>query len=100
MPAGLSNVVQIAAGQVNSLALVGSGPPTVKVPLALVGFGTNGFTLSLPTRNGRVYRLEYATTLTNPAWSAFPLQAGIGGTMQFNDPAPAPPQRFYRVSQW
>ncbi len=100
VPAGLSNVVQIAAGQVNSLALVGSGPPVMKVPLTVAGFGTNGFTASLTARNGRVYRLEYLNALTNQTWSAFSLQAGQGGAMRFNDPAPTAPQRFYRVSQW
>ena len=100
VPTGLSNVVQIAAGLNDSLALVGSGPPMVKVPLTAAGFGTNGFAVVSPTRNGRVYRLECKNSLTNQIWSAFPLQAGLGGTMRFYDPAPSTPQRFYRVSQW
>jgi len=100
VPAGLSNVVQIAAGSVHSLALVGSSPPTLKVPLTITSFGTNGFTVALPTRNGRVYRLEYKNSLTSQIWSAFPLQAGLGSTMHFSDPAPSATQRFYRVSQW
>lgn len=100
VPAGLSNVLAIAAGEVNSLALAGSSPPSLKAPLIVAGFGTNGFTVALPTRNGRVYRLEYKNSLTNQIWSTFPLQTGIGGTLQLNDPAPFPPQRFYRVSLW
>ena len=88
IPAGLTNVVRIAAGSVNSLALVGAGPPVLKVPLTVVGLKTNGFTGSLPTENGRVYQLESVNSLTNPVWSAFPLQAGSGGTLRFNDPTP------------
>ena len=100
VPSGLSNVVQIAAGTAHSLALVGSSPPTLKVPLTIAGFGTNGFTVTLPTRNGRVYRLEYKNSLTNPTWSTFPLNAGIDGVLRLNDSAPSTSQRFYRVSQW
>jgi hypothetical protein len=100
VPAGLTNVIQIAAGLLNSLALVGSGPPKVKAPLALAGEGTNGFVAQWPTRPGRVYRLEYNAALTNPVWTAFPLQAGLGGTNRFVDPTRSAAQRFYRVSQW
>ena len=100
IPAGLTNVVRIAAGSVNSLALVGAGPPVLKVPLTVVGLKTNGFTGSLPTENGRVYQLESVNSLTNPVWSAFPLQAGSGGTLRFNDPTPTGAQRFYRVNRW
>jgi hypothetical protein len=100
VPAGLTNVVQIAAGWVHSLALVGGGPPALKAPLSAVGDGTNGFTVALPTANGRVYQLEYVNALTNPVWSAFPLQAGTGGLLWLNDPAPSAPHRFYRVNRW
>ena len=100
VPSGLTNVIQIAAGMLHSLALVGSGPPIVKVPLAVAGWGTNGFATQLATRNGRVYRLEYNSALTNRTWSAFPLQAGLGSTNRFVDPIRSAATRFYRVSQW
>jgi len=100
VPGNLSNVVQIAAGSLNSLALVGSGPLPAKVPLTVAGFGTNGFTVTLPTRNGRVYRLEAKDLLTNQTWNAFPLRAGLNGTLWLNDPSSTTPQRFYRASQW
>jgi alpha-tubulin suppressor-like RCC1 family protein len=100
VPGNLSNVVQIAAGSINSLALEGAGPLPAKVPLTVVGFGTNGFTMTLPTRNGRVYRLEAKDALTNQTWNAFPLRAGLNGTLWLNDPTPVAPQRFYRASRW
>ena len=100
VPAGLSNVVQIAAGLYHSLALVGNSPPVLKTPLTIEPLGTNGFATVLRTRNGRVYRLEYKNALSNQTWSAFPLQSGLGGTNRFIDPARSAAQRFYRVSQW
>ena len=100
VPAGLTNVIQIAAGLYNSLALVGSNPPVSTVPLTIAESGTNAFVAQLVTRNGRVYRLEYSSTLTNQTWAGFPLQAGNGGVLRFTDTNRAVSQRFYRVSQW
>jgi alpha-tubulin suppressor-like RCC1 family protein len=99
VPLNLTNVIQIAAGSINSLALVGTNLPVIEVPLAIKNAGTNGFTLTVPTRNGRVYRLEYKNSLTDPAWNGLPLQAGTGATIQFIDPTPVA-QRFYRVTRW
>ena len=100
VPTGLSNVVQITAGSVHSLALMGNSPPAVKDPLVISSYKINGFTLAWSTRNGRVYRLEYKNSLTEQTWSAFPLQAGNGGVLQLKDSAPSVTQRFYRVCQW
>jgi len=100
VPPGLSNVVQIAAGFNDSLALVDSGPPAVKVPLSISSSRTNGLTLALSSRNGRVYRLEYKNSLTDPKWNASQLQAGVDGVLQFKDSAPSTAQRFYRATQW
>lgn len=100
VPSNLTNVIQIGAGWVNSLALVGGHPPVTKVPLTVTGFATNGFTVALPTRNGRVYQLEYEDSLTGQSWNPFPLKAGLGTTTQFRDPGPPVAQRFYQVNQW
>ena len=101
VPAGLTNVIQIAAGAVNSLALVGNAPPVEQTVLVGAGYGTNGFSVSLPTRNGHVYRLEFKTSLESATWTGLPLEAGTGGLVRFSDPgAPANAQRFYRVRQW
>ena len=101
VPSGLTNVIQIAGGAVNSLALVGNSPPAEQASLVGAGFSTNGFSVSLPTRNGHVYRLEYKTSLTSTTWNTLPLQAGTGGLVLFADPgATTRAQRFYRVRQW
>jgi alpha-tubulin suppressor-like RCC1 family protein len=100
VPSNLTNVIQIAAGNVHSLALLGNAPPVLKVPIAGATFGTNGFNVSLPTRNGRVYCLEYKDSLTDQIWNALPLRAGTGGVMMLTDPSVSMSQRFYRVRQW
>jgi hypothetical protein len=100
VPAGLTKVQQVAGGNVNSLALVGVGPPITGGQLTGLTFGTNGFSVSFPTRNGRVYRLEYKISLGAAAWQVLPLQAGTGGKLTLTDPAPASPQGFYRVREW
>jgi alpha-tubulin suppressor-like RCC1 family protein len=100
VPTGLTNLIQITAGFVNSLVLEGSAPLSLNTLLTANSLRTNGFSVSLPARNGRVYQLEYTSTLTNPAWTALPLQAGNGGTLLLNDPAVPALQRFYRVNRW
>ena len=100
VPAGLSNVVQVAGGTVHSLAAYGSGPPPASVLLSNAAMGTNGFSVSLPTLNGHVYRLEFKNSLTDTAWIGLPLTAGVGGLLSLTDSGPAALQRFYRVRQW
>ncbi len=100
VPTGLTNLTQITAGFVNSLVLEGNAPLGLTALLTVNSFGTHGFSLSLPSRNGRVYQLQYNSSLTNPAWTALPLQAGDGGTLRFNDPVAPATQRFYRVNRW
>lgn len=99
-PPNLTNVVQIAAGKLHSMALIGAGPPVTQVWLTNFSFGANGFTVSVPTLHGRVYRLEYKESLTDSVWTALPLQAGTGGELQMNAPAGLGSQEFYRVREW
>src|SRR5262249_52871694 len=85
VPSGLTNVIQIAAGAVNSLVLIGNAPLVGQAAMIGESFGTNGFSVSVPTRNGRVYRLEYKISLNGGSWNALPLQAGTGGLVKFSD---------------
>ena len=57
-PPGLNNVVAIAGGELFSLALVGDAPPVVQASLLSPSWNAGGFSVSLPTQSGRVYRLE------------------------------------------
>lgn len=100
VPSGLTNVIQIAAGWAHSLVLIGDAPLAWSASLAQPAIGTNGFTVTVPTHNGRVYALEYASSLPNKNWIAFPLRPGTGGAMTLRDPDTAAAQRFYRVRQW
>ena len=100
VPFGLTNVAEIAAGTLNSLALVGNGPPVLQAPLTGERLQTNGFAAILPTSHGRVYRLEYQNAFTNQVWIGLPLQSGLGSPVQFLDPTPSSPARFYRVRRW
>lgn len=99
VPANLTNVNQVAAGDVNSLALSNSSPPTISARLTTSKFGTNGFSVLVSTRNGRVYQLEYENSLTGALWQTLPLHAGTGKTLRLTDPATAT-QRYYRVMRW
>jgi hypothetical protein len=93
-------VVAIAAGDQFALALVGDGPPTLGVPLTISTPTTNGFSVSLPTEHGRVYRLEYKNTLTDTNWVPLPLVAGNGASRELIDSTAPNTQRFYRVRRW
>jgi alpha-tubulin suppressor-like RCC1 family protein len=98
----LSNVTMVAAGGNHGLALVGNGAPTIPGPVTLanLGMGANGFSFSVLTENGRVYRTEYKDSLSNSAWTPMPLAAGNGGILTFVDSTATNSQRFYRVCRW
>jgi len=100
VPAGLKDVVAIAGGGSFSLALVGDAPPVVQASLLSPSWNAGGFSVSLPTQSGRVYRLEYKSSLADANWIALPLVAGNGGVRQLTDPTATGAQRFYRVRRW
>jgi hypothetical protein len=100
VPTSLTNAYAVAAGAVHGFALVGSTPPTSQAAVQNAGFATNGFSFTLPTECGRVYRLEYQTNLGDLNWNASPLVAGNGTNITFTDTNSAADQRFYRVRRW
>ncbi len=93
-------MVAIARGGNFSLALVGDGPPVQHAPMVNSAVSTNGFTVSLVTQCGRVYRLEYKDSLEDGGWTALPLVAGNGGMRTLTDSTLTTSPRFYRVRQW
>jgi hypothetical protein len=99
VPATLSNVVAIAGG-VDSMVIVDPSPP----PLIITSAGVTNdlFQVTVPTISGRVYGLEYATSLPATDWTPLPLVAGNGRARVLVDPTPvtATAQRFYRVRKW
>ena len=99
-PASLTNVLAIASGQYHCLAIIVVGQPAPQAPVTNPKWNTNSFSLSLPTRSGRVYALEYKDSLSDTNWTALPLGAGNSGAMTLTDATATNSQRFYRVRQW
>jgi hypothetical protein len=96
IPNGLTNVMAISHG----LALIGDVPPMGRALLENPTLNVKGFSCSVPTQSGRVYRLEYADRPTGSSWTSLPLIAGNGDLQTLNDPSVAATQRFYRVRAW
>ncbi len=99
-PSDLTNVLAIAAGGGHDLALLGNGPTVLHALVATPILTANGFNVALPTQSGRVYRLEYKSSLAEDNWTALPLVAGNGGVRTLTDATATGAQRFYRVRQW
>jgi alpha-tubulin suppressor-like RCC1 family protein len=100
IPPGLSNVAAVAVGSTHCLAVIGGAPPMAHARISRLRWTTNGFFLSMPSENGRVYSLEYCDSLGSPNWQPLPLVAGSGSEVTLSDPNPAPEERFYRVRRW
>ncbi len=100
VPDGLTNVVAVAGGADHTLALLGATPPVVQRSLSHPAVSANGFTVSLPTQSGRVYALEYKTSLAEATWAPLSLVAGTGHERTLTDPTPTGARRFYRVRRW
>jgi alpha-tubulin suppressor-like RCC1 family protein len=96
IPLGLTNVsVIISAG-----GIVGDSIPIVRALITNPSLTNDGFTCSIPSDSGRVYRLEYKNSLSDSEWSALPLLAGNGGILVLTDSTTTNSQRFYRVRRW
>jgi alpha-tubulin suppressor-like RCC1 family protein len=99
-PVVLSNVVAIAGGQSHALAIIGDGPPVQQILVTNASVGTSGFSLTLPSQSGRVFRLEYKNDLEDADWTALPLVAGNGTNLTLTDLTATNTIRFYRVRRW
>ena len=96
----LTNVVAISAASSHAIALVANGPPVSNAEMSNPTLSTNGFSVSVPTQSGRVYRLEYKSSLADVEWTALPLVAGNGTNLVLTDSTSPGSQRFYRVRRW
>jgi alpha-tubulin suppressor-like RCC1 family protein len=99
VPPDLSNVTAIAAAGTWSLALSSDHSPVTQATFTNAMHDSNGFHVALPTQSGRVYALEYKTSLNDSNWTALPLVAGNGANRMFSDSSTSS-QRFYRVRRW
>jgi alpha-tubulin suppressor-like RCC1 family protein len=100
IPVGLANVQTLTSGEYHCLAQVGDAPPPLYSQVASPSLTTNGFSVTVQSRHGHVYRLEYKNALSDGSWIPLPLVAGTGQTLRLIDPSAAGAQRFYRVRQW
>ncbi len=99
-PGGIFNAVAVASGDAHNLALIGDGPPVTHASLLNPSWDLGGFHVLVPTEHGRVYRLEYKSSLGENSWTSLPLVAGNGSLINLTDPTGSGNQRFYRVRRW
>ncbi|HLP77358.1 MAG TPA: hypothetical protein VK327_10615 [Candidatus Paceibacterota bacterium] len=97
---GLTNVIAVSSDGSHSLALSAEGGPMLHASMINPSRDGGGFAVSIPSQSGKVYRLEYETSITANDWTALPLVAGNGGVVVLRDPVIAGTQRFYRVRRW
>jgi hypothetical protein len=91
----------VAGGDYGSLGLVAVNGVDRRIRPGEPAFDDGGFSVEVPTRCGRVYRLEYKNRLEETDWAALPLVPGIGGPRRLVDPtASNSSTRFYRVREW
>ena len=92
----LSNVLAIAIGYTDHVAIVGDSLPRSVETMLNATFNNGQFIISQPTSPGRSYRLEYKNSLTDD-WQMFPPVPGNGSLQMLVDPNPPASQRFYHV---
>ena len=100
VPVGLTNVVAASVGSAHSLILRGAAPLNTHVRFSAPVWNTNRFSFSLPTQSGRVYSLEYKSSLDDAGWTYISLTPGDGHLRSLTDSNATDVARFYRVQQW
>lgn len=96
----MTNVIAISAGTTHCLALIGDGPPQSQAAVTNLQYSQTGLSLQLPTQSGRVYRLEYATSMNGTNWAPTLILPGSGSLQTFTDSNSTNTSRFYRVRRW
>jgi hypothetical protein len=93
----LSNVVAIAAGGYQSIALVGAGLSSTSMQITNVHQSNGAFSLVVPTVRGKSHYLQYADALNSGWWTPGLPVPGDGMVKTLTDSGATGPQRFYRV---
>ena len=96
VPSGLADAIAISAGGYHNLALLGTTPAAGPALSAPVRIGQQ-LRFSVPTQRGRVYILEYKTSLDEAAWHWVSATAGDGTTRTLSDTPGSARARFYRL---
>ena len=93
-------IIQVLAGQtvtnINFYQRPNAAPPSYLWVPSPVANGKE-FKFHLPTIFGVNYVLEYKNGLGDTTWKPAQSINGNGSTLVITDPAPATPQRFYRI---
>src|SRR5204863_175263 len=97
VPAGLSNVVAIAAGGYQSIALLGQGLSASSMEITNVHRDNGVFSLDVPTVRGKNHYLQYRDATTGGSWTSGLPVPGEGTVKTLTDPGATGSRRFYRV---
>jgi hypothetical protein len=101
VPPNLTNLVAIAAGGLHSLALGRQSLSGSTVRPSNPVYANHTFSVSVQTKPGKSYSLEFKNLPTDPAWTMVPpVVAGDGSTKTLHDPTASGSQRFYRVQEF
>lgn len=95
---GTLNAFAIASAGSHNLVLFGD--PSLqftKFQMSTLTQANHAFSMVLPTRRGRSYRMEYTDALTPTIWKMLPPVPGENTMKTLTDPAAAVSGRFYRV---
>ena len=97
VPANLSNVVAIAAGGYQSMALLGAGLATSPMQMTNVQKGSGVFSVQVPTVRGKNHYLQYRDVPNSGWWMSGLPVPGNGTVKTLTDPGASGAQRCYRV---
>ena len=99
---GFTSLTALASGHFFVLAIkVPARPENVlAVPVTNPTWESGQFSVSAPTRYGKVYMLEYRNALTDTNCTSWPLVAGNGEARVIHDATAIEPQRFYQLLEW
>lgn len=97
VPAGLNNVVAIAAGVFHSIALQAESTAAPSVRVSNPTRVGNTFNCSAQTEAGKIYVLQYKDSLEAANWTSLPSVPGTGTEQVFSDATAGVAQRFYRL---
>lgn len=97
VPASLRNVYLIGAGSFYSVALTGGSAPVFTIRPSDYGSQANLFHLTIPSRSGRAYFLQYREALEDPSWRLLRGWLATGDTCRLEDSHAPASRRFYCV---
>ena len=83
---------------IDNLNFSATAQPVTTLPPVSIEVSGGNITLTTPTVNGGIYRVEYKDQLTDPSWTTLGAdQAGTGSPLGLNVDNATNGQRFYRV---